>query len=1317
MTRKNNVGRSFIAAVLSTLCAIVFLMVSGSASAQLAGKGAVSGIVQDPTGAAIPGATITATNTNNGVATSTTSTSTGDYSIPTLDAGMYTITVTASGFERLTQQNVQINALETQTLNPKMTVGGGTENVTVTTIPPQLETTNATLGATMDQEMYSALPIEMGAYGNADQRRATDFAFLMPGVQGNNVLDSGNPTTNTGIVNGSGSKGAVSNVYVDGVAFVRAGGNGDPRYVWTAISVDAVDQFQLQTSGYSAVYEGQGIQNYTIKQGGKQYHGSLYEFFRNTALDTWGFLAPAQTNPATGKLGIKPIENSNEFGINLSGPLVPFGKWKDKLFFFGNYGQFRYASATPTAMEIPTAAQQAGNFQGVLNSNTNAELTYVATTTAGGQTTSTGCTGSPNPCTPAIGVYDPSSQATCTANSTTGPCRYRYGFGYGGTAGPLGNPVIGPGGTAGVDVVPASELSTVAQNLQQYLPTGQSNALSNNYIAPNKTGLINWSTTDRIDYIIGPKDTFTAVMALGRQASSNPVGQTTAGRNVAAIPYNFGQTYAPKTAVGIVEETHTFTPHLVNQLKYGYARYNGPTFDADELPKYSATAMGLSGLPTGAATNAFPFETFAGTNAPTNFAGEGPSVTLAENYTLVDNVQWIKGNHNFTFGGQIAWLLYNVINATGGSTPLTLAYAVTETAGITPSTNAAPKYAAVTNTGLSYASFLVGQVDKASYTEYLQQEFGARFRPISPYVQDNWKINSKLTLDIGLRYDFYPSITEVHNAESFFSPTLANPVTGTNGALQFTGSGAGTCNCSTPVNNWKKNFGPRIGLAFQSDPKTVWRASYDLVFSHGDGVGGSASSLGTLGFSSAPAFSANGSLLSTAPLTGTNGVIPAGTAATGVASGPAYGTGYTTVAGYTGSPSSGENYYDSYYGGRAPEFETWTFGFQHQWTNTLSSTMTYVGSQGHFLPTDGSGSTGPRGYWNDQLNPSYLSLGTNLGATGTALTTYCTANPTVCPSYTSVFNTSQSLATLLKPFPFQSVTDSFGYVANANYHALQTSLNMRPFHGLSFMANYTWSRSIDDGGTFRTGYAIPAGTIAGEPNASWKADRIERSTSTTNQPQHIVVSGVYALPFGRSVLAHNAVERAIFGGFKLSEVFQAFSGSPMAVTGSSCQTNPAQGTCYANYNPNFSGNARINGKWGQGVTAAEIAGVAGTVDPVYIAPSAGTATAPTGPFISPSLIAASPFTPAYTFANGARTAPYGLYSPGNYDLDLALVRSFPLHFTEAASFDFRAEMYNVTNHTWFSPVSAAVGNSGFGEVTVNAYQIRKAVQLSARLNF
>jgi hypothetical protein len=1250
------------------------------AHAQLSGKGAVSGIVSDPSGAVIGGATVVITNTATGVSVTTTTTGAGDYSVSTLDPGLYTVTVTAQGFEKLTQQNVQVNALETQTFSPKLTVGASSETVTISSAPPQLETSNATLGATMENEMYAALPIEMGAYGQADQRRATDFAFLMPGVQGNNT--TGNATTNTGIVNGSGSRGAVSAVYVDGLPFVRAGGNGDPRYVWTAISVDAVDQFQVQTSGYSAIYEGQGIQNYTVKQGGNQYHGSIYEFFRNTALDTWGFFGSV-VNPAVGH-AVKPVEHSNEYGINLSGPLVPLGRWKDKLFAYGNYNGFRYASQTPTQNTFPTAAQQAGNFQGVISG----------------------------------GIYDPNTQTACTShNLKQAPCRYRYGYMYGGTPGANGDPVLGPAGAAGVDVIPASEFSAVALKMQSFLPQGIGSALQNNYTSPNTTGLVNWSTTDRIDYIVTPRDTLTFVVAIGRQASSNPVGQSTAGRNVGPVPYNYGQAYAPKTAVGVIEETHTFTSHLVNQFKYGYARYNGPTFDSDEVAQYSASAVGISipGSPAGAVLGAFPITTFAGTNPPTQWAGTTPSVTLAENYSLVDNLQWVKGKHTVTAGGQIAWLLYNVVNATGGSTPLTLAYAATETEGL------ANAYTAIGSTGLSYASFLIGQVDKESFTQYIQQEFGARFRAVSPYVQDNWKVTSKLTLDLGVRYDFFPTVTEVHNAGSFFSPTLANPVTGTNGALEFTGSGAGTCNCSTPVNNYYKNIGPRLGLAYSVDPKTVVRASYGVMFTHGNAVGGSATSLGTLGFSAAPANSASGSLLSTAPLTGTNGALPAFSPACGVASGPQYGTGYTTVTAgpstcgvagttsYTGTPLS-IGYADPYLGSRAPEYINYTFGFQHQWTDAFTSTITYVGSQGHFLPADG---TNARGFWADQLDPKYLYLGSHLADTGAAEVADCATYSLPCPAN---FNTSQQLNVALRPYPFQTVGDSFGYVANSNYNALQASFNMRPSHGLTFMANYTWSRSIDDGGTFRTGYAIPA---AFSPTGrAIQQDRIERSVSTSNQPEHVVLTGVWDMPFGKTMLNSNRYERAIIGGFKLSEIFQAFSGSPLAITGSSCQTNQAESTCNPTLNPGFSGPARVNGRWGQGITAANPTAIS------YIAASTcSTTTAPTGPFINPvaptgqTSCLNTAYAPSYTFGNAARTAPYDLYGPGNYQLDLALVRSFPLHLTEASRFNFRAEMYNVTNKTFFAVASAAVGNAAFGTVTTNSAYNRRAAQFSARVEF
>jgi hypothetical protein len=1297
---------------------VIAMMAPFGAKAQLSGKGQITGLVTDKTGAVIPGAVIAVTNTATGITVTTTSTGSGDYNFPNLDPGIYTVVTTAKSFEKLLQENVHVNALESQTYNPVLTVGGANVEITVTAAPPQLETSNATLGATMEQDTYSELPIEMGAYGNPDQRRATDFVYLMPGVQGNET--NGNATTNVGVVNGSGSRGAASDVYIDGVPFVRAGGNGDPRFVWTAFSVDAIDQFQVQTNGYSAVYEGQGVMNYTVKQGGAKYHASVYEFFRNTALDTWGWFGKIP-NPATG-IPVKPVEHSNEYGINLSGPLVPFGGWKNKVFYYGNYNGFRYTSATPTPITFPTAAQQGGDFSAI-----------------------------------GIAIYDPYSQAACTANSTNGFCRYQYGYPFSGTKGLNGGPVTKAPDPTKVNVIPSSEFSPVAVAMQALLPkTGIGTTLQNNYVSPNATGLVNWSFTHRIDYLVNSKDTLTFIAAIGRQASSNPVGQTTAGRNVGPVPFNYGQTYAPKTAVGIVEETHVFSPHIINQVKWGYARYYGPTFNPNQAPAYAATQMGLSGLPAGQAQQTFPIVTYAGTDAPTNWGGTTANLTLGANFTALDNLQWTVGKHSFTFGGQVAWLQYNTFSATGGTTPITLAAAVSETAGIVKGS-----YSAVASTGLSYASFLLGQIDKGSLTDYsIHPEYGARFRAISPYFQDNWKLTPKLTLDLGLRYDFFPTVTEVHNYESFFSPTLANPVTGLSGALQFTGSGPGTCNCSTPVNNYYKNFGPRLGLAYQLDSKTVIRASYGIMFSHGDAVGGLATSIGTLGFSTGPSFSSsndvtamNGLLNSSSGVAGSGtGAIPTYTGATGVASGPQFGTGYTTntLAGssisYTAAPSS-MTYPDPYLGSRAPEYINWTFGLQRQLTNAIALTATYVGSEGHFLQLD---SNNARGLQSNQLNPSYLYIGSHLADTGTTSTKVsadCTTYSLTCTGLSQLV-TSQPLSQLLKPYPFQSPADSWGYVGNANYHALQALLNIRSWHGLATNVNYAFARGIDDAGTFRTGWPIPAGTIAGSPLAAYPADRIERGVSTSNQAHHFVATTVWTLPFGRSILGTDNIERTVLGGFTLSGIFQAFSGSPLAITGSACQTNPADSTCEPTLSPNFSGSARQNGKWGKGVNnqtynLSPVNGVP-VSSSTFIVPSlggavngaAGTTPTPTGisgPFISPVANAPgvtigsgvgqqvtllnTPTVPSYTFGNSPRTAPYNLLGPGNYQLDFALVRSFPLHITEAAKLDFRAEWYNVTNHTLFGVASTAVGNASFGQVTQSPIYNRKAAQFSARISF
>ena len=1247
--------RRFLARPLFLLMVIACLLQGTTMLAQLAGKGAISGIVDDPTGAAIPNAKVMVTSTATGVSVTTASSNGGDYAFPTLDPGGYTIKVEAQGFQMQQQQNVNVNALETTTYSPRLTVGSSSETVTVSSAPPQLQTTNATLGGTLEAEMYSALPVEMGGFGSQDQRRATDFAYLLPGVQGNQT--SGGTTTNSGIVNGVGSRGGAIAIYVNGVPFTNVSGEGDPRFVWSAISVDAVGQFQVQTSGYSAMYEGEGVQNYNVKQGGNAYHGSVYEFFRNTALDAWGFVKAK--NPYTG-LPQKPVEHQNEFGIAIGGPLIPVGSLREKLFYFGNYTGFRSSSTHPTIQSYPSVAEQQGNFLGIAP------------------------------------IYDPNTQAACTAFYAY-QCRYRYGYTHGANQSSAqvvnGQPI---------DQIPMSEMSKVALALQADLPNSQltNTNPTNNFVAPNVKGLNNYSTTHRIDFVVSAKDVLTVIGAYGRQVSSSPVGSTSTTNNQGPQPYNYGQSYAPKTYVGVIQETHVFKPNLLNQFNYGFARYASLDYNVNETPKYAATAYGYTGAPAGQAAGAFPSVTFSGANAPTGFAGYTAVWGIANSFELLDNLQWTLGKHSLTIGGMISWLQYANTPATGGSSPVNISNAVTETAGIQSNGSL------ISSTGIAYASFLLGQPDNVSFTQYAVATTYGRFRPISPYAQDTWKVTSKLTLDFGLRYDFYPTYREAHDVMSYFDPNLLNPATNANGALNFTGQGSGTCNCHTPVNNYFKNIGPRLGLAYQVDPNTVVRSSYGVIYSHGNGVAGSAASsqgTKTLGFSAAPSFASNTSTyLTTAPL---DAGVPAYVPSAGRSSGAQYGTGYTTTAGYTGSPSTAY-YGDPYYGGRAPQFINYTAGFEHQWTKTFTTSISYVGSQGHFLQPDASN---PRGYWADQLDPKYLGLGSCLT---TAVSKLATAtNPAGISCQTALqqsgaavpawFNTGQQLNVALKPFPQYNVSDNYNQVGNAHYNAFQAVANLRVTRGVTIMSSYTWGRGIDDTGTFRSGYAIPA--AYSNTGRSYAADAIERTVSSVNQPHHFVFTGVEHLPFGTGRLGgEHAWTRALFGGFQFSQIVQIYSGSPLAITATSCQTNPAQATCMPTLNPAFTGNARTTKHWSG-------------FGPNIVA-SAGSATvAPTGPFITPTL-ANSVYMPAYTFGNASRTAAYGLTGPGFFGMDISLRRSFPLHITESTKLSLQGDLYNVTNFVQFGNVNTSVGNASFSIPSTQTNNPRQG-QLSARIEF
>src|SRR6185312_8796035 len=244
--------RGILRATLIALC-VTSLLAGGSVFAQSTSGGGIKGLVTDPQGAVVRDAKITATATETGVATSTTSNGSGQYVLQPLQPGDYNIEVVAKGFQRLLQQNVTVDNATILGLPLKLTVGGGEQTVTVTDAPPFLNTTDASLGGTIENELYSELPLSM----NGGPRDPTAFQYLMPGVQENpaNANGTGANNGNSGIYGGSGQTNLNEN-YIEGIPVTNVAQQGGNNSITNAVSVDAVDQFSVITSGAGVQFGG-----------------------------------------------------------------------------------------------------------------------------------------------------------------------------------------------------------------------------------------------------------------------------------------------------------------------------------------------------------------------------------------------------------------------------------------------------------------------------------------------------------------------------------------------------------------------------------------------------------------------------------------------------------------------------------------------------------------------------------------------------------------------------------------------------------------------------------------------------------------------------------------------------------------------------------------------------------------------------------------------------------------------------------------------------------------------------------------------------
>lgn len=1274
--------------VLGMLALLAVVLMPGVLPAQTGGEGGLQGSVTDSTGAAVPDATIIITNQGTGTQTTRQSTSAGLYSITPLPPGIYTVDVKHEGFQEFIQKNLTVNALIVTPFDVALTIGATSDVITVLEAPPQLETNNASLGLTIENEAYSNLPLVT----NNAQRDATAFGSLAPGAQGGARLP---------IVGGTGNY--LGQLYVDGLPAQTVSQQGDNRLVSQAISVEAIDQMQVLTSTPPVEYSGAGAQNFTIKSGTLNYHGQVSDYIRNTAFDAWPLLTKVQT-VSDGKGGTtaapKPVDHQNELSASFGGH-VPGTK---RIFFFVAYDRYHNRTVrTPTLYTIPTTLERGGDFTELLGTSTPQ-------------------------------IFDP------TTNSCSGGVCTRKPF--------QGS----KNGVPTYNVVPDSYISPIAKAAQKFLPTPSNSGTTNNYLGSVPYGFDNFNIDYRVDFQITPNHRVSTVGAMGKVGYLNnfstpylPLPYT--GGTLATIypkvfdvqdVYTINNNLVNQLKFGFVR----FFQNIKNSTQ-GVSGYQIGDLGVTNLPNGQAgqTFPGVSFGTAGASSVAL--QTWTG-----NSDAVSTQLTTPNNYTLLDNVLWTKGKHSVTAGIQIQWQQINNANPATYTGLLQMAFNNFATANY--SANSQSLSSSTGYSYASYLLGAVGGTP--SLTLRPVAEVGGRYRPIAPYVADTWKISDKLTLDAGVRWDYLPPYHEVQDRWSFLNPNITNPQTGTPGALQFAGNygGAGvSCQCRTPVKTYWGNWGPRVGFTYAPDDKTVFRMGIGRVFSQGGGVGGRGGAFngtGQLGFNTtitSPAEVTTGAAAGPSYyLNNSSAFQGLGIANTALFGGQAYPTAPSPGAasqilntGFYASngkmvTASTMGYADPYFSGRAPNFTFYNAGIQRALTKNMVLAINYVGNQSHHLINSTAAGANARGYWSNQLNPAYLAgLGSVVAtdgktpiliapATAANVAKAQAAMPGInIPSFyqsAAALSGSATIAQGLVAFPqYSGVTDTWGSnVGNFSYNSLQITMEQRMSKGLIFNFNYTWSRNLGDDGTFRSGFAIPQAALS-NGTQSWAQDRIERSMTTVASPHVFHAYWVYKLPFGQGELGgKNAISRAALGGWQFSGIWTYYSGTPVAVTwNGACSTtasgtSPLQGQCMPDLNPSYNGSARLNGGYGKGnggSTACNL-GAAGCSATKYLDTTA---------FQTPKNISTTS-TAVYLLGNAPRTRAYNLVNPAQLSLDAALRRTIPIR--EAINFQVEVTASNVLNHPTLSNPNAQWGTSAFGTIT-SVSNTPRSFQLAGHLNF
>ena len=745
--------------------------------------GTLAGVVSDSTGAVIPNAKVVIVNTGTATTYDALSTSVGVFRFPDLDLGHYTVTVNAPGFKGSVTKDVLIQIDTVATLNVALEPGAATEEVTVNSQGPTMESESSEVGGIVSEKQIIDLPLALGGVGAL--RAAEGFVFLQPATTGPGTANSNNGIFLSKV---AGGQNYGNEVLIDGASQQRSE-NGS-SFDEEAPSVEALQEFKVTTSLPEAEFGRTtgGIEDFVTKSGTNSYHGTGFELYRDTSLDAntyfnkgWrAYYCSGSNDTAACRSGWNtPVDHKNNFGGSFGGPVrIPkVYNGHDKTFFFFAWEQIKFATGGTTTVTVPSAAELGGDFSDRL------------TTTQSGT----------NPCdgTPIFNgeIFDPLTTKTVTlTGGGTAECRTAF----------QGNQI------------PTGRFSSVAKALIAYYPAPTNSSLNGNYTQQSVAPITDTTYTVRIDHNFNEKvkvwgsystrenDLFTG----GLPNLPSPVSTNGWWQNFTTHFFRVGLDYS-------------ITPSLLNYFVIGTNRSNSQNYsEAVSIGKDWSQLVGLSN--TGGKN--FPLISTGDAQNGLGFGNNGDNID--NGIRLNDAVAWSHGRHNVKVGGDVRYQQYSPINGRNEY----INFSGNETAG-----------AIGQGGGLGFASLMLGEADNGGTNVVLRgQRWNSWYWAL--FAQDDFKVTHNLTLNIGLRYDVDQPRKEAHNDTSNFSPTANDPEYNIPGALVF-GDKCSGCNTSW-ANTWRKDFAPRAGFAWSPDflhQKTVIRGGAGIIYGplvYGDFGGG-----------------------------------------------------------------------------------------------------------------------------------------------------------------------------------------------------------------------------------------------------------------------------------------------------------------------------------------------------------------------------------------------------------------------------------------------------------------------------------------------